>query len=310
MRYLLLVMMHILVLMIVGNAQDILLKPAPSPGTKSSARLVLADAKAVKNKPFSAEGVSETIQVLVDGNRITRSTTVRMFRDSEGRFRREGSGGTGGIGSSFFGSFPLSLNLSKSDMVTIIDPVNSVRYTLDTSKKTVRRYDVPKTFELAKTLNKNLEKNTQKITELKLRQKLVEKRQTEINELKTNTRENPDVVIVEGLGTLNRLLPKSESLGTKIMEGLEVEGTRTVKTIKAGAIGNDLPIEITYEKWFSKDLDMIVYSRKYDPRYGEQIYRLVNIDRSEPDSLLFTVPADYKIVDGRYFNLKTIVEPK
>jgi len=31
---------------------------------------------------------------------------------------------------------------------------------------------------------------------------------------------------------------------------------------------------------------------------GEQTFRLTNIARAEPDPSLFTVPADFKIVDG------------
>jgi hypothetical protein len=31
---------------------------------------------------------------------------------------------------------------------------------------------------------------------------------------------------------------------------------------------------------------------------GEQTFQLTNIVRSEPDASLFTVPADFKIVDG------------
>jgi hypothetical protein len=89
---------------------------------------------------------------------------------------------------------------------------------------------------------------------------------------------------------------KTEQLGTKSFENVEAEGTRTVTTIEAGKIGNEKPIEIVYERWYSKELDLIVYSRHFDPRFGEQIYRLTNISRSEPDRSLFTVPSDYKVV--------------
>ncbi|HUR98651.1 MAG TPA: hypothetical protein VMZ26_11355, partial [Pyrinomonadaceae bacterium] len=56
------------------------------------------------------------------------------------------------------------------------------------------------------------------------------------------------------------------------------------------------PIEITYEKWYSKDLQMVVMSKHNDPRYGEQTYRLTNIVRNEPDPSLFTLPNGYKLV--------------
>src|SRR5579872_7151274 len=43
----------------------------------------------VKNAPYSAQAVTETTQRLVDGNRIARKTTASLYRDSEGRTRRE-----------------------------------------------------------------------------------------------------------------------------------------------------------------------------------------------------------------------------
>src|SRR3954454_17705215 len=45
--------------------------------------------KSVKGAPYSAEIVTETNQTLADGNRIARRTTGRVYRDSEGRIRRE-----------------------------------------------------------------------------------------------------------------------------------------------------------------------------------------------------------------------------
>src|ERR1043165_152671 len=47
--------------------------------------------RVVKNAPFSAEIVTETTQALPDGNRIKQSSSVRIYRDSEGRTRREQS---------------------------------------------------------------------------------------------------------------------------------------------------------------------------------------------------------------------------
>ena len=43
---------------------------------------------------------------------------------------------------------------------------------------------------------------------------------------------------------------KTEDLGTQNIEGIMCEGTRHVTTIPAGAIGNDRPIEVTYERWY------------------------------------------------------------
>jgi hypothetical protein len=82
------------------------------------------------------------------------------------------------------------------------------------------------------------------------------------------------------------------------MEGLLVTGTRTTRTIPAGEIGNEKPISILTEVWTSPDLKTIVYSKRSDPRMGEQTFKLANIVRAEPDASLFTVPADFKLTDG------------
>ena len=68
-------------------------------------------------------------------------------------------------------------------------------------------------------------------------------------------------------------------------------------TIPAGQIGNELPINIVSERWFSPELKVLVMSRQSDPRFGETTYRLTNISRGEPAPDLFEVPADYQIVD-------------
>ncbi|MEP7075741.1 MAG: hypothetical protein ABI878_08010, partial [Acidobacteriota bacterium] len=91
---------------------------------------------------------------------------------------------------------------------------------------------------------------------------------------------------------------KKESLGTQNVEGVQAEGTRSTTTIPAGAVGNERPIEIVYERWYSKDLQMIIVSKHNDPRIGEQTYRLTNIVRGEPSSTLFSPPADYKVIES------------
>ena len=90
----------------------------------------------------------------------------------------------------------------------------------------------------------------------------------------------------------------TEDLGSQTMEGVLVNGVRTTRTIPAGQIGNDRPISIVTEVWTSPELKAIVYSKRSDPRMGEQTFELKNIVRSEPDPSLFAVPTDFKVVDG------------
>jgi hypothetical protein len=77
------------------------------------------------------------------------------------------------------------------------------------------------------------------------------------------------------------------------------EGTRYTHTIPAGAIGNEKPIVITTERWYSSDLQTVVMIRRSDPRTGETVFTLSNIQRTEPDASLFQVPADFTVTQGR-----------
>ena len=86
-----------------------------------------------------------------------------------------------------------------------------------------------------------------------------------------------------------------ESLGTSDIEGVQAQGTRTTITIPAGAIGNQAPIEMVSEQWFSPELGTIVMSRRSDPRFGDTTYRLQNIVRAEPAADLFQIPSDYAV---------------
>jgi hypothetical protein len=90
---------------------------------------------------------------------------------------------------------------------------------------------------------------------------------------------------------------QTEDLGSKTMEGVSVSGTRTTRTIPAGQIGNDRPISIVTEVWTSPELKTVVYSRRSDPRVGDQTFQLTNIVRAEPDPSLFAVPSDFKTLD-------------
>lgn len=88
------------------------------------------------------------------------------------------------------------------------------------------------------------------------------------------------------------------SLGTQMVNGVSAQGTRTTRTIPAGAIGNEKVIVITVERWYSPDLQMNVMIKRSDPRTGDNVFQLANIVRSEPDASLFQVPPDYAMKEG------------
>jgi len=77
--------------------------------------------RAVVNAPYSALQVSESVRVGLDGNRIVvKLTPTRLFRDAQGRTRRE-----------------------SADTVEIMDPVEGVRYLFLTSATVAHRSKLP-----------------------------------------------------------------------------------------------------------------------------------------------------------------------
>lgn len=235
--------------------------------------------KTVKGAPFSAEAVSESVQTLADGNKITRSVTHKLYRDGEGRFRREEAPDADNNGKMARGF----------QAISIFDPVAGIRYMLDPNAKTARSFGVT---------NRNVEGavivNGQPMS-------AATRIQLETTAATATGIGGGQVVLMPSIASTSAsggssFNGKGESLGTRQIEGVEAEGTRTVTTIPAGSIGNERPIEIVYERWYSKDLQLIVYSKYSDPRFGEQTYRMTNISRSEPDRSLFTPPGDYKVL--------------
>jgi hypothetical protein len=97
---------------------------------------------------------------------------------------------------------------------------------------------------------------------------------------------------------------KHEDLGTQTIEGVSAEGKRETVTIPAGQIGNERPIEIITETWSSPELHTIVLRKHSDPRVGETVFRLTNINRSEPDASLFQPPAGARIKTEQMLQLK------
>src|SRR5215471_8328420 len=105
---------------------------APPPGAPG-ARFLGAEAgmpgRVVKNAPYSADIVTESAQTLADGNHIRQSSTVKFYRDSEGRTRREQVVNLNGLGS----------NSNMPQLVFINDPVGGVNYVLNVQERTGTR---------------------------------------------------------------------------------------------------------------------------------------------------------------------------
>lgn len=281
---------------------------------KVIAEVAAGNEKLVRNAPFSAEAISESVQTLADGNRIVRSNTSKLYRNSEGRFRREISGGSGGV---------LGTSYGFGHGISIMDPVVGHRLMLDAENMTARvlqlgngrNIAIAGTAAARKELTdaqraglarKGVVIESKPMTEEQraeymakaeeLRKKTVELRAglvATFGDAQTVFGGNAYAFTTSSQGKYDT---RSEELGTRDFDGIAAEGTRKITTIPAGAIGNERPIEIVYERWYSKELELVVYSKQSDPRFGEQTYRLTNIVRSEPDPSLFTVPQGYRLL--------------
>jgi hypothetical protein len=87
-------------------------------------------------------------------------------------------------------------------------------------------------------------------------------------------------------------------LGTETINGVNAQGTRVTRTIPAGQIGNEKPIVIVTERWYSPELQTYVMTKRIDPLMGNVTFQLTNIQLQEPDPTLFQVPSDYSVTQG------------
>lgn len=84
-----------------------------------------------------------------------------------------------------------------------------------------------------------------------------------------------------------------ESLGSKSIDGLNAVGTRETVTIAQGVIGNDRPVNLVRDFWYSPDLKTNLQVIRTDPRDGVVTVTLTVQSRGEPDPSLFAIPAGY-----------------
>jgi hypothetical protein len=240
-------------------------------GEPQDARLLGAVAgvprRVVKNAPYSATTVTETTQVLADGNRIHHPATGKIFRDSEGRVRNE---------QTLASLDAFAPHGGAQQVVFISDPVAGVNYALNVHDKTY----------------------TKSISTRGGRQGGQQGGRDRSGGGRGDaSKGGPDGRFGRGPQDAGQNV-KTESLGRRTFAGMQADGTRTTITIPAGQIGNEQPMQIVSELWYSPDLQTTVFSRHLDPRLGEVVFRLADISRSEPAASLFQPPADYQVTDA------------
>jgi hypothetical protein len=239
------------------------------------------ESEVVTGAPYSADAVTEAVQSLPDGNRIVRQSKAQLARDGAGRTRRE-------QGLSMLG--PMVNDPSDNRQVQITDPETHTITLLDMTRQTARRMPTPSVRVMTKPAGGMAVAAGQSRT---------------VNEPPPGAFEMPlalpppdafnGVNVFYTATRSEATTPVVESLGKQFMEGVEAEGTRSTFTIPAGQIGNELPLSIVSERWFSSQLKVLVMSRQSDPRFGETTYRLTNIVRGEPSPALFEVPSDFTV---------------
>ena len=213
------------------------------------------EGKTVAGVPYTAEAVTETVQTLSDGNRISQKNEGLVARDSQGRTRREQTIGAG-----------LMPADQTRKIVFINDPVAQVNYVL------------------------NPDHTAQKMTPIKGPPPLTE---AGAYTFVMGTGGSAQAMATKSVTLSSKA--NVESLGQQTIEGVTAEGKRTTSVIPAGTIGNDRDIQIVNETWYSSELQTIVSSTRSDPRMGTTTFRLTSIQRTEPSPDLFQVPSDYTV---------------
>ena len=285
----------------------------------------------VKGAPYSAVEVTESNQVLADGTRIHNENQTTVYRDSEGRVRRE-----------------------TPNQTTILDPVAGVSYFLNPKTQTATKTPLSMPVVYRRTAapgaeagavfgqagpntegnfvfgQSTSEKATFEVkvdkeggTSVTVNGRTVDPSTVAVDHtfavsgdtspdairaareklLMAQDKLKAEMAVSAGAGGVLRSRitspGKTDALGTQMIEGVNAEGTRLSTTLDTGAIGNDRPIQMVNERWFSPELKTVVMTKHSDPRTGEEIFRLTNISRAEPGADLFQVPTSYQIVERK-----------
>jgi hypothetical protein len=240
----------------------------------------------VKNAPYSAEAITESTQTLADGNRIRRENRSLIYRDSQGRTRREES-------INALGPWPTD---SQHKTIFINDPVAGTHYVLNPNDKTGTQLPVPM---LGDHVEMNVARSEAGPNVLVNRTVIKRVQGGAGNGAGSGIGKGPAPGMMTGAISDMRLPfsgeTKQEDLGTRSIEGVTAAGTKMTTTIPAKDVGAERDIVITFERWHSAELGVDVLTKRSDPRVGETTYRLTNINRTEPLPSLFEAPADFEI---------------
>jgi hypothetical protein len=289
-----------------------------------------ASNRTIKNAPYSAEVISERVQTLADGNQIVKRTSQMSFRDSVGRTRTESRDANGtprsiNIFDAADGTRYVLKPETKSAIKSVVDPdfmkrIEELREraksTAKDAKTTILRGGTPGEQVIVHRVENTTDGAKGGASE-NINVQVFRSDGTEPLEVTSGTSHmittgkrasisighangSADAIMASSLGTTFQdrawsSKATTKELGFKDIEGVRAEGKLRAYTIPAGEIGNKNAITVSTETWTSPELQITVYSKHSDPRTGEVIYRLTNVNRSEQPRALFSVPDGYTI---------------
>lgn len=302
--------------------------------TLTASMLRISSSGIVKNAPYSAEAVSESMQRLADGNQIVNTSRSMQYRDGAGRTRTEVHDEDGEVRT-----------------ITISDPVEGARWILNPGRKSATRLDMKSELaraeadaaraaatqariaasqaraqaegarHLADQQRRAADQARERIDQLRREGKLQEgthiivkdvQRGLDATEVRVRVAQPAPMAMPAARAMSAQIAPMiigavndgkwsakavTRELGGRDFSGVRAEGNQRSYTIPAGEIGNRAPIEVSSETWYSPELQVTVYHKRSDPRSGEVVYRLDKLKRGEPPAALFSVPSDYTVRD-------------
>jgi hypothetical protein len=229
-------------------------------------RTIVADA------PFSATLITEVNKRMPDGSVSRKTNTVLIYRDRQGRTRRDWLPESSE-------SHSASGKKVAAQRSVINDPVTGFSYQLGHRANVAQRsifFGTPPQSSLAAHAGAKTEVKKDQVLPM------------------------PGSAFDSGLrtGVVNSAPgAKPEQLGIRTIEGVLAEGTRISLTLSAGIAENEQPVEISTERWYAPSIEATVLIKRTDSRVGETTYRLIDIKRGEPAKDLFVVPQNYRVLN-------------
>lgn len=234
---------------------------ASSPASKWAGPPVFKDA------PYFADIISTYDRTTPSGERLHRVMHSKIYRDTQGRTRKEIQQTYPSTGQTWVG-------------VLINDPVSNTVISLDPRTMTARIRDGSITAPPKQSVRSKPES-------------LI------VPPVASSVADEP-----AGTGTFHGAAAstaenKVEELGTQEIEGLTVKGTKITTPLASAAGGNKHPRMLVSSTWASEELHITVLTEYDEAPENHRTIRLVNIVRTEPEAELFKIPSAYAVVDSR-----------